>query len=87
MEATEAETPDDLLSLTLDVEEAISAQNAMPTETNNSVSNVVNISNTTTDQIANFKLEVPGFDWEAMLNASKPQINLSNCQVTMNFGK
>ena len=71
------------------MEEAITHQVDVPSEGGgmvDSVSNVVQINQMTTDQTANFNLEVPGFDWQAMLQMSKPNVNITNCQVTMNFG-
>ena len=81
----ETETPDDVLSMALDIEEAIAAQSAGPSIGNTevkSVSNVVEIH----EQRANFNLEVPVFDWQSMLAAMKPTVNISNCQVTLNMG-
>ena len=85
------ETPDELLNMALDMEEDITRQVDVPgalvdsvSEAGglvDSVSNVVHINQMTTDQKANFNLEVPGFDWKAMLQMAKPNVNtcISNC--------
>ena len=74
--------------MALEIEKAIAPQAVVNSGANNileSVSNVVQINQTRNDNTANFSLEVPGLDWRALLAAAKPPVNISNCQVTMNF--
>ena len=86
-----SETPDDVLSMALDLEEAMNAQVAdsnlisVPANAIESVSNVLQI-NQTREETANFNLEIPGFDWQSMLRLAKPPVNISHCNVTLNFG-
>lgn len=102
MTAEASDTPDDILGMALDIQESIDefafggndpGINGAPTAcgmmdnrlATSSVSSVVNV-NETVEQTANFNLEVPGLDWQAMLQTTQPVMNISNCAVTINFG-
>lgn len=84
-------TPDDILDMALDIEEAIRTDESnalMPTVAQplvESAPNMVQI-NHNTDQTANFNLEIPGFNWQQILQLAKPNINISNCNVTLHLG-
>ena len=85
------DTPDDILNMALDLEESIGAGDAnigvVANQENQQIQGtvppVVNI--TQTDQTANFNLEVPGIDWRAFLNNSRPNMSFNNCAVTINY--
>ena len=48
---------------------------------------LVQVNQSHTEETANFNLEIPGFNWQALPEAAKPNINISGGNVLINFGK
>ena len=47
---------------------------------------MVQMFQSTREETANFHLEVPGFNWQAMMAMAKPNINISGGNVSLYFG-
>ena len=62
-------------------------QALLPREMGNNAPAMVQINQTKNEETANFDLEIPGFNWQAMLEMAKPNFKISGWNVSINFGK